>query len=182
MTDKVEIKEDILDEKEFDINFIDDIKKYGGEDITICYQCGQCTGVCPSSKKTTYKTRKLIKMASFGLKERLLSMPWLCATCHRCDDVCPANIKVSDVIVAFRHVSAREKRLPPYIKGASVNIIKYGQNIEPNEDIQRLRRQLGLEPVPSTMPYYKDVLKEIKILIKATKYDKLLGIEKEVEA
>ena len=33
-----------------------------------CYQCGTCTGACPSSRITAFKTRKLIRMILSGLE------------------------------------------------------------------------------------------------------------------
>lgn len=176
------VEEKVIDESQLDRNFAKEIKKYGGKDVMTCLQCGNCTGVCPISLKIDYKTRSIIKYCQFGLKSYTLSTRWVCATCYRCYEHCPADINPAEVMIALRHIAVREGVIPPFIKVAATNLVRYGQSVKPDEEINKIRSELGLEQVHSNDPSYKKVLREINVLIHASKYDKLIGIEEEVKA
>ena len=176
------VEEKVIDESQLDRNFAKEIKKYGGKDVMTCLQCGNCTGVCPISLKIDYKTRSIIKYCQFGLKSYTLGTRWVCATCYRCYEHCPADINPAEVMIALRHIAVREGVIPPFIKVAATNLVRYGQSVKPDEEINKIRSELGLEQVHSNDPSYKKVLREINVLIHASKYDKLIGIEEEVKA
>lgn len=175
------VEEKVIDESQLDRNFAKEIKKYGGKDVMTCLQCGNCTGVCPISLKIDYKTRSIIKYCQFGLKDYTLGTRWVCATCYRCYEHCPADINPAEVMIALRHIAVREGVIPPFIKVAATNLVRYGQSVKPDEEINRIRKELGLEDIHSLDQRYKKVLREINVLIHASKYDKLIGIEEEVK-
>ena len=60
----------------------------------MCYQCGTCTGSCPSAPRSTYRIRKFMRRAVLGLENEALTDPdlWLCTTCYSCSDRCPRDI------------------------------------------------------------------------------------------
>jgi heterodisulfide reductase subunit C len=175
-------EEKIIDEGQLEPGFAEEIRKYGGKDIMTCLQCGNCTGVCPISLKIDYKTRNIIKCCQFGLKKYTLGTRWVCATCYRCYEHCPADINPAEVMIALRHIAIREGIIPPFIKSAVTNLVKYGQSVKPDPEIDRVRKELGLEKIGTEHPEYHKVIREINVLIHATKYDKLIGIEDEVKA
>ncbi|MBU1158144.1 MAG: hypothetical protein KKE24_02260 [Candidatus Thermoplasmatota archaeon] len=175
------VEEKVIDESQLDRDFAKEITKYGGKDVMTCLQCGNCTGVCPISLKIDYKTRSIIKYCQFGLKSYTLGTRWVCATCYRCYEHCPADINPAEVMIALRHIAVREGVIPPFIKVAATNLVRYGQSVKPDEEINKIRNELGLEQVHSSEPSYKKVLREIGVLIHASKYDKLIGIEEEVK-
>ena len=175
------VEEKVIDESQLDRDFAKEITKYGGKDVMTCLQCGNCTGVCPISLKIDYKTRSIIKYCQFGLKSYTLGTRWVCATCYRCYEHCPADINPAEVMIALRHIAVREGVIPPFIKVAATNLVRYGQSVKPDEEINKIRSELGLEQVHSNDPSYKKVLREISVLIHASKYDTLIGIEEEVK-
>jgi heterodisulfide reductase subunit C len=175
-------EEKIIDEGQLEPGFAEEIRKYGGKDIMTCLQCGNCTGVCPISLKIDYKTRNIIKCCQFGLKKYTLGTRWVCATCYRCYEHCPADLNPAEVMIALRHIAIREGIIPPFIKSAVTNLVKYGQSVKPDPEIDRVRKELGLEKIGTEHPEYHKVIREINVLIHATKYDKLIGIEDEVKA
>jgi len=178
-----ELTEDkIIDESQLDPDFAELIRKYGGKDVMTCLQCGNCTGVCPISLKIDYKTRNIIKCCQFGLKKYTLGTQWVCATCYRCYEHCPADLNPAEVMIALRHIAIREGIIPPFIKSAALNLVKYGQSVKPDPEIDRVRKELGLGKIGSEHPDYHNVIREINVLIHATKYDKLIGIQDEVKA
>jgi len=174
-------EEKVIDEEQLEPGFAKEIKKYGGKDVMTCLQCGNCTGVCPISLKIDYKTRSIIKFCQFGLKSYTLGTRWVCATCYRCYEHCPADINPAEVMIALRHIAVREGVVPPFIKVAATNLVKYGQSVKPDEEINKIRSELGIGQTPSANPEYKKVLSEINVIIMATKYDRLIGIEGEVK-
>jgi len=175
------VEEKVIDEGQLEKGFAKEIKKYGGKDVMTCLQCGNCTGVCPISLKIDYKTRSIIKFCQFGLKSYTLGTRWVCATCYRCYEHCPADINPAEVMIALRHIAVREGVIPPFIKIAATNLVKYGQSVKPDEEINKIRSELGIGQTPSANPEYKKVLREINVIIMATKYDRLIGIEGEVK-
>ncbi len=176
------VEDKVIDESQLEPDFAKQIVKYGGKDVMTCLQCGNCTGVCPISLKIDYKTRSIIKFCQFGLKKFTLETRWVCATCYRCYEHCPADINPAEVMIALRHIAIREGVIPPFIKVAATNLVKYGQSVKPDPEIEKIRKELELEDVPSRGAEYAKVIREINVLVHAAGYDKLIGIEEEVKA
>ena len=176
------VEDKVIDESQLEPDFAKEIVKYGGKDVMTCLQCGNCTGVCPISLKIDYKTRSIIKFCQFGLKKFTLGTRWVCATCYRCYEHCPADINPAEVMIALRHIAIREGVIPPFIKVAATNLVKYGQSVKPDPEIEKIRKELELEDVPSRGKDYARVIREINVLVHAVGYDKLIGIEEEVKA
>ncbi len=174
-------EEKVIEEKDLDPNFAKEIRKYGGKDVMTCLQCGNCTGVCPISLKIDYKTRNIIKCCQFGLKKYTLGTQWVCATCYRCYEHCPADLNPAEVMIALRHIAIREGIIPPFVKTAAGNMVKFAQSVRPDPEIDKIRVELGLKPVHADPEHLKAVVREIQILVHATKYDKLIGIQEEVK-
>lgn len=178
-----ELAEDkVIVEKDLDPHFAKEIRKYGGKDVMTCLQCGNCTGVCPISLKIDYKTRNIIKCCQFGLKKYTLGTQWVCATCYRCYEHCPADLNPAEVMIALRHIAIREGIIPPFVKTAASNLVKFAQSVKPDPEIDKIRVELGLEPVHADAEMLKTIVREIQTLVRATKYDKLIGIQEEVKA
>jgi heterodisulfide reductase subunit C len=174
------VEDKVIDESQLVPDFPDQIRKYGGRDVMTCLQCGNCTGVCPISLKIDYKTRNIIKCCQFGLKKYTLGTRWVCATCYRCYGHCPADLNPAEVMIALRHIAVREGIIPPFIRATAINLVKYGQSVKPDADIDKIRREIGLGRIRAEDPEYKSVIRDIGVLIHATKYDKLIGIQDEV--
>ncbi len=175
------VEDKVIDESQLEPEFAKEIVKHGGKDVMTCLQCGNCTGVCPISLKIDYKTRSIIKFCQFGLKKFTLGTRWVCATCYRCYEHCPADINPAEVMIALRHIAVKEGVIPPFIKMAATNLVKYGQSVKPDPEIERVRKELELGEIPSRSQEYSKVVREINLLIRSTGYDKLIGIESEVK-
>jgi heterodisulfide reductase subunit C len=175
------VEDKIIEESQLDPSFSKEIRKYGGKDVMTCLQCGNCTGVCPISLKIDYKTRSIMKYCQFGLRKYTLDTRWVCATCYRCYEHCPADLNPAEVMIALRHIAIREGIIPPFVKTAATNLVKYGQSVKPDEEIDKIRVELGLKPIHTHDADYQKVIREIQILVHASKYDKLIGLEEEVK-
>jgi len=169
----------VLTGKEHDPNFVDEIVRHGGKDVQTCLQCGNCTGVCPVSLKTPYKTRNLIKLCQYGYKRIFFTIPWICAGCYRCYEHCPADINPAEVFTAIRHILVRDKGAPAFLREMVNILMKYGQNNVPSDDIRRFRETEGLPPLWPDEKEYDAVIRELKLLFDATGYDRLMGLRKD---
>ncbi len=88
----------------------------GGERIIACYQCGTCSGSCPTAPAMDYNPRHILHMLRLGLGERALRSRaiWLCTSCYSCTVRCPREIKIGDAMLGLRHLAVdRGLDLPP---------------------------------------------------------------------
>lgn len=84
-----------------------DLVRFGAKDLTRCFNCGNCTAVCPLSEGETPFPRKLVRFAQLGLKDRLVSLPepWLCYYCGECSATCPREAGPGETMAALRRYS-----------------------------------------------------------------------------
>ena len=87
-----------------DKEFINYIKKNGGENLRKCYQCATCSSTCSLSTEEYGFPRKQMLWAQWGLKEKLLKDPgpWLCFYCGDCSSKCPRKGNPGETMMALR--------------------------------------------------------------------------------
>jgi ferredoxin len=83
---------------------IEEIRKFGAFDITACFNCGNCTAVCPLSMEDAAFPRRLIRYAHLGLERKLLDKKevWLCYYCGKCSETCPREAEPGEFMAAAR--------------------------------------------------------------------------------
>lgn len=83
---------------------IDEIEKYGAEDVQKCYHCGNCSAACPFSKEPFVIPRKSMRQLQMGLEDRLRGTlePWLCYYCGECSDQCPRGAEPGETMMSLR--------------------------------------------------------------------------------
>ena len=84
------------------------IKAYGAFDVDACFNCGNCTAVCPLSEGDATFPRRIIRYAQVGMKEELLAAKelWTCYACGECSrDLPPPGraIRVHGCLAALCH-------------------------------------------------------------------------------
>jgi heterodisulfide reductase subunit C len=109
----------------------------GGAQIVDCIQCGTCSGSCPTSYLMHHTPRRLIAMTRAGMRKEVLESPdiWLCTSCYYCYVRCPRGIKVTDLMYAYKRLSAKgkygiQKRGYKLGKTFMSVVNKYGRNNE----------------------------------------------------
>ncbi len=72
----------------------------GGDKLSLCMQCGVCSGSCPIGTEMDHGPRKLFMMIRAGMKEDVLSSNtmWNCTSCYRCVVRCPRGIPVTYIL------------------------------------------------------------------------------------
>ncbi|MEJ2148575.1 MAG: 4Fe-4S dicluster domain-containing protein [Chloroflexota bacterium] len=85
-------------------HLLEEIKAYGDTHPEACFNCGNCTAVCPLSTDGTPFPRRMIRMAQVGLREDFLSSKelWLCYYCGECSDTCPRKAEPGEFMAAAR--------------------------------------------------------------------------------
>lgn len=144
--------------------FLKDVEKLSRSIPHMCFQCGTCTGSCPSAPRSSYRIRKFVRRAVLGLEKESLTDPdlWLCTTCYSCTDRCPRDIAPTDVIMAMRNLAFKWDIVPRNFLKTIQLIYNTGHGV-PNNDVNRAARlKLGLEAEPETTHKYPEYLPGIR--------------------
>jgi len=90
--------------------FIRQLAELSGQNVSLCMQCGYCSGICPMKGSMDILPRRVVRMAQLGLSDRLLdvNMYWVCASCQNCGVICPRGIDLPRVMEALRLIILRK--------------------------------------------------------------------------
>jgi len=164
--------------------FLDEIieyaKQFFGDDcdrFRACIQCGTCTGGCPSSRRTAWRTRQVFRKAQMGLKEEALGGPelWDCTTCYTCQERCVRGIPTTDFVRALRNAAFKEGiNLQPAHLFVAGLLGKFGHAVPVNDETKAVRKRIGIKEVPPTVHSYPEGLKEVQTLLKETGFNEML--------
>ncbi len=91
------------------MDIIDKITELTGENIYSCYQCGKCSGGCPSVKQMDFLPNQVIRLVQIGRGDIALSCNsiWVCAACFMCTVRCPRGVDLSKIMEALREIQLR---------------------------------------------------------------------------
>jgi heterodisulfide reductase subunit D len=111
------------------------IREECGENVYVCYQCERCSSGCPNSAAMRYRPAQMMRLAQFGLEERLITDAslWRCLGCDTCTEHCPHNLSVRRLVEVMRQKVIQEHYLPEGV-----------ESLGDDEDLQRGLRGLGL--------------------------------------
>ncbi len=72
----------------------------GADKLSMCMQCGACSGSCPIGTDMDHGPRKLFMMVRAGMKEEVFNSNtlWNCTSCYRCTVRCPRGIPVTYIV------------------------------------------------------------------------------------
>ncbi|MHA1733189.1 MAG: CoB--CoM heterodisulfide reductase subunit C [Promethearchaeota archaeon] len=165
-----------------DSSLKDAIIKAGLERVAACYQCGTCTGGCPSGRRTAIRTRTIIRRALIG-DETILEDDdlWLCSTCYTCYERCPRNVPVTDVIILLRNIATERGFIKPSHKNLTHFLGKTGHGVPGDQKWYDLREAYGLQARPPTTQSDPKYVEEIKTIYKSTGFGKIVGFPEEEE-
>jgi ferredoxin len=87
-----------------DPNFLTELKKYGDIKIESCFNCGNCSAICPLSTEEDNFPRKMNRLAQLGLRDRLIASKelWLCYYCGECTKTCPRQADPAEYMATAR--------------------------------------------------------------------------------
>ena len=102
-----------------------------------CYQCSQCTGVCPISwERPDYNPRKTLRRATFGQEDRVAKdlELWSCLTCGHCAARCPHQVKYHEFVKEVRRKSATLGTCGECAHGGGIQKIHEVQIMSPGQE------------------------------------------------
>ncbi|MBP3664895.1 MAG: CoB--CoM heterodisulfide reductase subunit C, partial [Tyzzerella sp.] len=174
LTDK-ELLNDSNRDPDFTAEFID----AGIETVKHCFQCGTCSGSCPSGRRTPYKVRQIVRKCLLGLKEEVITDDalWMCTTCYTCQERCLRSVKIVEIIKKARNIAAHAGYMAKPHKMTGVFVINTGHAVPINDAAKALRTKIGLPEVPPTTHAYPEALEEVQKLCKLTAFDELIGYD-----
>ena len=90
--------------------FVKKIEKLSGENLSQCYQCGRCSGGCPSAPFMDLLPNQVIRFVQIGRQKEVLGSKtvWLCASCFTCMIRCPKGVDLARIMEAIRQISLRQ--------------------------------------------------------------------------
>nr|MDO8115334.1 CoB--CoM heterodisulfide reductase subunit C [Candidatus Sigynarchaeota archaeon] len=142
-----------------------------------CYQCGTCSGGCPSGRRTAMRTRELIRQGLAGLTDELLSsdLLWLCSTCYTCAERCPRDVPSTDIILKLRNIAAHRGLMRGPHVAVCKNLFNTGHGVPiGGEPWLTFRKTLKLSPLPPTVHSFPEALKEVQTIVKETGFEQLI--------
>jgi len=109
------------------------------EAVSVCYQCGTCSGSCPVAPAggMDFTPRTIMRMIQAGMEDEVLASEtvWTCSACYACAVRCPRDIDITDVMIRLRNLAL--------IRGhpARSGIARRGRIY--NVDFMKIVRRLG---------------------------------------
>jgi len=166
----------LTETKEPNPEFTRKVIEAGGKTVNLCFQCGTCTGSCPSGRQTAFRVRKLVRRAQLGFEEDVLPSEdlWLCTTCFTCYERCPRGVEIVDIIMALRNMAVRKGHMAEAHRKVAELISKTGHLVSLRDEDKALRKKLGLLETPPTVFSDPNALEEIKKIGAACGFDKLV--------
>ncbi|UCC93431.1 MAG: 4Fe-4S dicluster domain-containing protein [Thermoplasmata archaeon] len=119
----------------------------GGEHILDCYACGTCSASCPiRAIDDEFNPRRIIRLALLGLKDEVLQSEfiWLCTGCYICQERCPQDVRITELMTAFRNVAVEEGYPHPTVKAIADMVAEHGIIMEIGEFENDKREKIGL--------------------------------------
>ena len=176
LTDK-ELLTDANRDPDFTAEFID----AGIETVKHCFQCGTCSGGCPSGRRTPYKVRQIVRKCLLGLKEEVITDEalWMCTTCYTCQERCLRSVKIVEIIKKARNIAAHAGYMAKPHKMTGVFVMNTGHGVPINDATKALRVKIGLSEIPPTTHAFPEALAEVQKICKITGFDELIGYDEE---
>lgn len=166
----------ILTEIKANPEFEAQLAKMGGADVKMCFQCGTCTADCPSGRRTSYRVRKLMRMAQLGLKDEIVDCEelWECTTCYTCVERCPRQVPIVDIVIALRNIAVAEGHMLANHKPTATNLYTIGHAVTVTDKVKEQRKAIGLPEIPPTVLMNSNAMADLTKILKATGFDKIV--------
>jgi len=87
-----------------DPSLLKELKEYGAVNIEACFNCGNCTAICPLTEDGHTFPRNMIRLVQMGFRKRIMQSPdpWLCYYCGDCSQTCPREAEPAETMMALR--------------------------------------------------------------------------------
>ena len=84
--------------------FATELKKYGANDFSACFNCGNCTATCALSTTDSSFPREMIRYTTLGVEDEIKASlkPWECYYCGECSSECPRQAEPGELMMSLR--------------------------------------------------------------------------------
>lgn len=120
-----------------DAAFVKELEERSGQNVSLCYQCGNCTAGCPCSFVYDQPVSRIMRFAQLGQRTKALDSHslWLCVGCQTCSTRCPNEIDVAAVMDALRQMAWKdgrttEPRMPKFWASFLTSVRMFGRTWE----------------------------------------------------
>ncbi len=98
-------------------DFARKLERLGAKNVYQCFNCGNCTAICPLSDNDYTFPRKVVRYIQLGQAEKVSSSPelWMCHGCGECSATCPRKAYPSEIMNAARNFAIQEFAFPKFI-------------------------------------------------------------------
>jgi heterodisulfide reductase subunit C len=122
-----------------------------GNDFSLCYQCGLCTGSCRTAYAMKYTPRQVMNLLQIGRAEEAISggSGLLCTACYSCTFRCPRGVAVTDVMSAIQRQSLARKHADPHIRRWYQSFMKTVERHGRFHEVEFLARYYAANPLRS---------------------------------
>lgn len=100
-----------------------------GEQLRLCLECGNCSGICPFGYLMTYPPSRLIAMLRADRFNKVLETDtvWMCVSCYACTAVCPSKIPLTlGLMTSVKEELLLAGNVPAELQTALANSQRYG--------------------------------------------------------
>lgn len=99
-----------LTSEEFNNEDIAKIIEISDTNVFACYQCGNCSGGCPSADYMDLKPHQVIRLIQLCQIDEILksNTMWVCAACITCSVRCPKGVDIAALMEALRQIVLRQ--------------------------------------------------------------------------
>jgi heterodisulfide reductase subunit C len=89
-----------------------------GNDFSLCYQCGLCTGSCRTAYAMKYTPRQIMNLLQLGREDEAIAggSGLLCTACFACTFRCPRGVAITDLMGAIQRLSLHQKHADRHIQ------------------------------------------------------------------
>lgn len=122
---------------EADSAFKAEVARRSGQDVSLCYQCGNCTAGCPYNFAYDIPVSRIMRLVQLGRRDQILGCRslWLCGSCQSCTSRCPNQIDVARIMDVLRHMSreagyATERNVKVFADSFLSSVEKHGRVFE----------------------------------------------------
>ena len=128
------------------------------QSLASCFQCGVCSGICPSipivTPENVMSVRRMLHQGKLGLIDFEDKDIWTCATCGACVDRCPRGVDIIDFIKSLRKIIVKlgVGYLPKSLRRVMGNLGSVGNPFgEAPEKRGAWAKDLGVKPFTKDM-------------------------------
>jgi len=91
-------------------NLMKRVSELSAQNLYACYQCGKCSGGCPSVWQMDILPNEVIRLLQIGQSNDALNSEtiWICASCFTCSVRCPRGIDLARIMEALRQIQLRK--------------------------------------------------------------------------